>query len=216
MKNNAEPLTQRQLFEFDLAGYTIIEGFLPEQQVREMNRAIDHHLGEELPIKFPFLGLGETFLNLMSDERVMQICDLLLGKGFRLDTMFGIQYPAANKAQAHGSENLHAGPYASQGVFRYHWFNNKPQCGLIVFVYFLEPVDEGDGGLVLVPGSHKVNLNIEARDVFRKLLNRKLDAWWLHNPSMKAGDLLIFNEAVMHGTKRWTRVDRRRRNLHYS
>jgi hypothetical protein len=209
-------LTLRELFEFDLAGYTILRNFIPPEQVEAMNKIIDQKLIGGMPTKFPFLHLDAVFLDLMSDQRVMDICRYLLGKGFRLDTTFGIQFPPTSPGKTVGSENLHAGPYASQGVFRYHWFNNRPQCGLIVFVYFLEAVDEGDGGLVMVPGSHKTNLGIEAREVYRNLLGRRLDAWWLHNPAMQAGDVLLFNEAVMHGTVGWKRTDRRRRNLHYS
>lgn len=208
-------LTSRQLFEFDLAGYTIIRNFLAPDTVSALNTAIDQELGDRMPMKFPFLHLGPQFLDLMSDRRVMEICRYLLGKGFRLDTSFGIQFPAASPGKTTGSENLHAGPFASQGAFRYHWFDNRPQCGLIVFAYFLEPVNENDGGLVLLPGSHKLNYPISSREVHRTLLQGKLDAWWLHNPKMEAGDLLIFNEAVMHGTLGWKRQDQRRRNLHY-
>jgi len=210
-----KPLTDRELFEFDLTGYTIIRNFLSSERVGELNASIDKWLGDRMPMKFPFLQLGASFLDLLSDKRVMEICRFLLGKGFRLDTSFGIQFPPAPEGKTVGSENLHAGPFASQGVFRYHSFDNRPQCGLIVFAYFLEPVAENDGGLILVPGSHKTNLPISSRDVYRVLLEGKLDAWWLHNPAMQAGDLLIFNEAVMHGTLGWKRNDHRRRNLHY-
>lgn len=214
MKNEG-PLSLRELFEFDLAGYTILRDFLPPEKVRRMNGIIDRHLGSKMPMKFPFLPLDPVFLDVMSDQRVMEICHFLLGKGFRLDHSFGIQFPPASPGRTTGSENLHAGPYASQGVFRYAWHGDRPQCGLVVFIYFLEPVENGDGGLVLIPGSHKTNLSLAGRDLRRHILNGDLDAWWLHNPAMSAGDLLIFNEAVIHGTKGWTRQDRRRRNLHY-
>lgn len=214
-KDETIPLSPRGLFEFDLAGYTILRNFISAQQVEMLNTAIDRQLEGKKPRKFPFLHLGAGFLDLMSDARVMSICRYLLGPGFRLDTTWGIQFPPAQPGKPVGAEDLHAGPYANQGVFRYHWFDNRPRCGMIVFVYFLEAVEEDDGGLVLVPGSHKLNLGIRAQEVYRNLLKRRLDAWWLHSPAMQVGDALLFNEAVIHGTRSWRRTDRGRRNLHY-
>lgn len=209
-------LTQQQLYEFDLTGYLIIRGFLNREKVEEMNRVIDdHQSGKPPPRKFTFLDLSPAFLDVMADPRVLAICELLLGKWFRLDQAFGIQDMCAAEKNSEMAEDLHAGPYANQGAFRYHWFNNRPQCGLVVFDYFLEPVNAGDGGLVIVRGSHKSNLPLEGRDVFA-MIRKDLNMAWIDNPAMDAGDLLVFTEALIHGSKRWKPHERRRRNIHFN
>ena len=58
----------------------------------------------------------------------------------------------------------------------------------------------GAGGFVCVPGSHKSNfLQHMPRDVAR--FERDVD--WVVQPSMAAGDVLIFTEALIHGTATW-------------
>lgn len=145
----------------------------------------------------------------------MEICSYMLGVGFRFDHAFGIQYGPRTE-NGGGHEGLHAGPFANHGSFRYQWFAGKPHCGLLVFDYFLESVRRADGGLILVPGSHKLNLPLTGHDVYRNILEGSVDAEWIHNPEMGAGDLLIFTEALIHGTRRWKPRDRRRRNIHMS
>ena len=206
---------KRHIFEFDVFGYTILRDFLPADLVGTMNAILDSRLEGHAVKKFPFLNLDPVFWDLMSHPRVMNICRYLLGAGFRLDSTFGIQFEAAASETPAGREDLHAGPFASQGAFRYAWYDNKPQCGQIVCVYYLEDVEEGDGGLVLVPGSHKMNVAISGPSIHKDILKAKMEAWWLHNPAMKAGDLLIFTEAVVHGTQTWKNTRHRRRNLQY-
>ena len=62
-----------------------------------------------------------------------------------------------------------------------------------------------------VPGSHKSNfLQHMPRDVARF----ERDADWVVQPAMAAGDVLIFTEALIHGTAEWT-ADHERRTLLY-
>jgi hypothetical protein len=210
-------LSERELYEFDLTGYVILRDFLAPKLVLKMNQLIDQHQQQkkDKPCKFPFLHIDPTFLDLMTHPKVMSICAFTLGESFRLDHVYGLQAPPVSSGTPSGEgENLHAGPYANQGSFRYHWYNGRPQCGLLVFAYAMEKVNSGDGGLVMVPGSHKQNLPYKGKDIFRMLSETK-EASWIHNPSLNPGDLLIFTEAVVHGTMRWTRKDQKRRNLYY-
>jgi hypothetical protein len=211
------PLTPIELYEFDLTGYIIIRNFLSQDRVRTINRIIDRKISGGLQGKFSYFHLDSIFCDLMADPRAVAICRYLIGDWFRFDHAFGIQYgPAPGKGPPTGHEGLHAGPFANQGSFRYSWFDNRPHCGLIVFSYFLEPVRPGDGGLILVPGSHKLNVCLTGHDIYRNLLEETIRARWIDNPEMNSGDLLIFTEAVIHGTRRWEPKDRRRRNIHIS
>ena len=102
-------------------------------------------------------------------------------------------------------DNLHGGLRADHGEHQYQWAYNTMWNGLIVVMYALEDINPGDGGLICVPGSHKANINSYKPPV---------DSHLVVNPAFRAGDMLIFTEALVHGTRRW-RSPRRRRSLLY-
>ena len=77
--------------------------------------------------------------------------------------------------------------------------------GLIVVMYALRDVKPGDGGFICVPGSHNASLNTYKPDVYSHLVV---------NPTLQAGDMLIFTEALVHGTRKWN-GDCQRRSLLY-
>lgn len=215
----ASPLHQRQLYEFDVTGQLIIKNFLDKDTVTRLNSLIDgaYMNQPEQPHKFSVLDLHTDFFDLLSNPKAMQICKYMLGDWFRFDHAYGLQ---VQKAHPDGTPtmtaaDLHGGPKANQGSFRYSWFNNRPQCGLLVFAYIMEPAKAGDGGFVVVPGSHKQNMGVEGREVFLDMLGGTHNAWWVQQPVVEAGDLLIFTEALVHGTRPWRNTEHRRRNLYY-
>ncbi len=206
-------LSLKNLYEFDLCGYTIIRNFLTNKQVRHINAILDKAHEGEFIVKFEFLHLDLIFMDLLSDPRVLAVCEQLMGKWFRFDHAFGYQQirPFIGKAKI---ENLHGGLMAEQGGFQYFWYGNRPYCGQVQFGFVMHPVKKGDGGLIFVPGSHKQNIPLTGIDVYYKILKGDLEEWWVHNPVLNAGDLVIFNEAVIHGTKLW-KSDHPRRILYY-
>jgi hypothetical protein len=205
----------QQLFEFDLNGFVIIRGFLPQEMVREINAILDRQPSARVAHKFDFVTLHDVFLDLMSDPRILEVCERWINPYFRFDHAWGVQhYP--NEPDPSARNNLHGGPYQEMGYFQYHWNNGSPTCTCIICSYILEPQRKGDGGLVIVPGSHKSNLGIGGWDIFTQILNRDhSEVSWVVQPELEAGDLMILTEATMHGTITWKNPDRRRRNLYY-
>ena len=63
----------------------------------------------------------------------------------------------------------------------------------------------GDGGFIAVPASHNASLNSCKPDG---------DSPLVANPSLRAGDMLIFTEALVHGTITWKGAGRRRALLY--
>lgn len=204
----------KETFEFDLNGFVIIRDFLSKEMVARLNDAIDAQPYAKQSHKFHFMKAGDVFLDLMSDRRVLELCKEWIDPHFRFDHAWGVQhYP--NDPNSPRVENLHGGPFAEQGAFQYHWHRGKPRTTCILFAYVLEPQRPGDGGLALMPGSHKSNTEIGI-DVFNQYMGRDYHASpWIHRPDLNAGDLLIFTEATMHGTEAWKPTDRRRRNIYY-
>ncbi|MCA1595515.1 MAG: phytanoyl-CoA dioxygenase family protein [Chloroflexi bacterium] len=136
----------------------------------------------------------------MAHPRTLQIMRVMIGDWLRLDHAYGIQMTRQMTIR----ENLHGGPRADQGEHQYQWVRGRMYNGLIVVMYALEDVNPGDGGFVCVPGSHKANVAFEP----------PFSSHLVVNPSLRAGDMLIFTEALVHGSSQW-KSERRRRSLLY-
>ena len=77
--------------------------------------------------------------------------------------------------------------------------------GLTVVAWQLADVNPGDGGLVLIPGSHKCNFACPPE-------MRRYEEYqeYVKQITCKAGDAVIFTEAVTHGTLPWKGEHQRR------
>jgi len=204
-------------FEFDLNGYCCISNALPADKVERMNELITNsNLVNNIP-KFLFLELDDIFYDLIFNPVALQLADRWIDKHFRFDHCFGTHY-APNGAPS--KANFHGGPYQNQCYFQYSWYNNKPKCSSILFSYALQDQSGKDGGIVFLPGSHKLNYPVanHISDILRKHYNslapfNQLPT--LHCPSFKKGDLLVFSEATVHGTSQWTSTTDWRRHINY-
>ena len=80
--------------------------------------------------------------------------------------------------------------------------------GLTVVTWQLNDQNPGDGGFCHVPGSHKSNLrgpaSLYSFDAHSDLVGQE---------STAAGDVIIFTEALTHGTMPWSRDDYERRSV---
>jgi hypothetical protein len=162
---------------------------------------IGHKHGAAKNGKFSFFEMDRFFMELMARPRTIGILKAMLGEWLRFDHAFGIQMTRAESIQ----ENLHAGPLQNQRAFWYQWSGQSMHNGLIKVIYALNDVNPGDGGFICVPGSHKSNVDHKPRH----------DSPLVINPTMRAGDMLIFTEALVHGSRQWA-ADCTRRVLIYS
>ena len=129
----------------------------------------------------------------------------LLGPGFRLDHNLGIltMRKGAEGHVLHGS----SGP----GFDRHQYYivrDGRMHNGLTVVAYQLTDVNPGDGGLCVVPGSHKGNFPCP-----EALRRGEAYGEFVKQIPCKAGDCIIFTEAVTHGTLPWTADHQRRTAL---
>ena len=86
-------------------------------------------------------------------------------------------------------------------IFRHGRMHN----GLTVVAFQLTDVNEGDGGLVLIPGSHKSN--IACPNSIRRYQKHQQQ---IRQVTCKAGSVVIFTEAVTHGAIPWKSDSARR------
>jgi hypothetical protein len=222
-------MNETETYLFDLQGYLVVPGVLSADEVARANEAIDRHgagikerVGEQSLSSDSTTMKGDTgrgdlggllgwqspwcdpFRQMMVHPRIVPYLNQILGPGWRLDHAAGLisMRKGAEGHLLHGS----SGPGFDRHQY-YIWQNGQMHNGLTVVAWQLADVNPGDGGLVVIPGSHKGN--VACPMPIRK--------WEEHQDVVKhvacqAGDVVIFTEAVTHGTIPWT-ADHDRRSV---
>lgn len=203
-------MTDEERYLFDLNGYLVVREVLTAEELKALNDILDamppweektetrnFHTG-------PVLDWGEPFRQLVGHPGIFPYLTEVLGAKFRLDHVYAIFMKKGGELHT-----LHGGgtPY-DPGQY-YHFRNGRMYNGLTVYSFMLTDVPAGGGGFCCIPGSHKSNLTCPSR--FRQLAE-PADCV-VHVPA-KAGDVIIFTEALTHGTLQWT-ADHERRSLLY-
>ena len=207
----AGALTDEDKFLFDLRGYLVVRNVLAADECEALIALADEAWPRQ-PDDGPFRRYddisrwGQAFVDLMDDERLLPYLMELVGSRLRIDHDYCI---FMRKDAKHNP--LHGGPWRYETDHWYRYHDGVMRNGLTVATWNLTDAGPGDGGFVCVPGSHKTNfLQHMPRDVAR--FERQAD--WVVQPSLAAGDVLIFTEALIHGTARWN-AEHERRTLLY-
>ena len=199
-------MTHEEKFMVDLEGYLVIRDVLSADEVGEMNEIIDRGDRTGRPTRW-----GEPFKKLIDHPKIFPYLIELLGPTVRLDHDYAIfMQPGENRGRLHGGEDG-GRPGGNEGDHWYKYRDGVIRNGLCVFSYFLADADEGDGGFACIPGSHKSNFVPCIPDEVRRFDRR---AHYVVQPAVKAGDVVFFTEALVHGTMPW-RAERERRSLLY-
>lgn len=195
-------MNDEERFLFDLRGYLVIPDVLDAETVRLMNAWIDAKALEdpqfqgqtgnkhiENPITW-----GPLFQNLMDHPRILPILREILGERFRLDHDYAIFLkPGHTGLKLHGPHTVPFDP-----CHYYRCDNGQIRCGLTVVTWSLTDVPSGAGGFAVVAGSHKSNFPCPA-DI--KALQRPSPI--VEQVPCRAGDCVVFTEALLHGTLPW-------------
>ena len=209
-----QKLTAEEKFQFDLEGYLVIPGALSPQEVVELNELAD----QAWPGEHDETGLrrtsnvaqwGPRFRDLMDHPNIVPYLIELMGPKFRIDHDYSMFMQRGTSRS-----NLHGGPSPDcyEGDHWYRFYpDGKIRSGLTVFTFNLTDCNAGDGGFVCVPGSHKTNL-LSAMP--KEVSTFERPAHYVRQPSVMAGDVIIFTEALVHGTLAWN-ADHERRALLY-
>ncbi|MEO8396260.1 MAG: phytanoyl-CoA dioxygenase family protein [Chloroflexota bacterium] len=220
-------MNDREKFLFDLNGFLHIPGVLNAEEVAALNASIDANMDKKGEDGNSYVGNSTTLVgthkrgffsgmlnwpkpwcqpyrDIIVHPKIIPYLNTIHGRGWRLDHEPFILTADKNSEglTLHGSTDRHF-----DGSQYYTYRNGEIRCGMVVFQYQLADVNEGDGGLCVIRGSHKANF---ASSV--KLREWEEDRDIIYNVPCKAGDLVIFNEATMHGTLPW-KADHERRSL---
>lgn len=196
-------MTEEERFLFDLQGYLILENVIDPSVLAEMNGWLDAQAerdpafrggqgNDHLPHPITW---GPLFRNLMDHHRTLPILRELLGPYLRLDHDYAIfLQPGGPGLPLHGPNG---DPY--DPIHYYHCRDGRIYSGLTVATFALTDVPADSGGLAVIPGSHKSHFNTP--EEIRKFQRRTPI---VRQVPMKAGDVAIFTEALVHGTLPWT------------
>jgi len=226
-------LSDAERFFFDLNGFITVKGLLSPAEVKACNNAIDVHAAEirsredetlrNTKEGTPLRGDGTTprkelgcmlswpephctpFRHLLAHPRIVPYLNDLCGSGFRMDHL------PLLIVQKKGGEgfHLHGGPLHDDGRFnptlQYRCEKGEFYNSLLAMSVQLVDHNEGDGGFCVARGSHKMNFPMP--DAFRHGQDFQEH---LYQPTTKAGDVVFFSEATVHGALPWVGEHERR------
>jgi len=232
-----------QQYLFDLNGYLVIEDALTPAEVAALNQLIDDQnlppptesprfgsaptLGASMltvdvapeaknradrykPVGSGFLNWGKPFCDLLDHPAIMPLLRLRLGDAFRLDRLYGmLMRPGMTYVGLHADYGASA-PQSNVKPGEYYGFrSNQIYEGFIVVGWALSDAGSEHGGFCCIPGSHKSNYRLPQpiSDNFESSPHVIL-------PAMPAGSVILFSEALTHGTAPW-RAEHERRILLY-
>src|SRR5690606_21141862 len=111
-----------------------------------------------------------------------------------------------------GAIRLHSGGDVGTIRTQYRYHAGKFHCGQINILIALTDIGPGDGATMVIPGSHKANFNHPHFEKHRiggqeSSVDHVIGAVEVQ---MKAGDALLFVDALAHGSARRTNAGERR------
>jgi len=203
-------------YEFDLRGFVVIRNALAADEVQALNEAYD---------RFPDLANGEWYGNAQRRDYTadtgFELHNVLDCGDPAFDVL--VDHPSwvhhvrhwageegtyvqgitidehiATSRSSGGHHPVHSGGHDASTRTQYLYRNGAFRCGQINVLVALRDIGPGDGATMIVPGSHKSNfMHPLAGDYFR---GDRMDALpFAEEVCAKAGDVLLFVDACMHG-----------------
>ncbi len=214
-------MTAEQRYLFDLHGYLHLRGVLSAAEVDAAREAAERYVAtpvEELPEGF---GVdGRRYLHGFAFDRALERLTLhpsiwpIVKEITRNRPRLVSGTLQVNQADGGHSEALHlhcARDDYGWDAIRYDVRDGRIFCDHTVVFPYLTDVLGGDGGLLVIPGSHK-SMFERPRHLFNEGVIETLEdvPEGVVNVTPRAGDIVIMNELVTHGALPWRPHDRAR------
>ena len=188
-----KPLTPEENYGFDVGGFIVVPQVLKASDIEAANQAIDAG-GLNDPDHLPI-----ALVQLTAHSKLARYLDQLTFDGYHLDGQPYLIDPEWSDGRLVGGNE----PRIAN---RAHYQQNNEQFAQgIIATWALTDVNEGDGGLVIVPASHKSE--VESPEA---LIDGSDELGLARQIPLKAGDLLLHVETLLHGTRPWTTSEPRR------
>lgn len=195
-KVNITDATREQLYLYDLMGFLVIRNSLTPDHVDKLRLSVREQFavaGREtaglLDISFN-RNWGKEWGDLIDNPSLLPMLMHVFNGRPKLDHAFTVRSTFGNKQGL-----MHHQGYGmfDEGIF-HRVEDGKISNGLVGVIYSLFDNSDLTGGFCCVPGSHKSNFPAPSEyfNVFGNPAARFI--------SVKAGDAILFNEALTHGT----------------
>lgn len=206
-------MNERQRYLFDLNGYLVLRNVLSKDTVARMIDLLQANVESAAEpatlVSMPdasvrtvdFLHWGQEFRDLADHPAVMPILIELMSAGVRIDHFYGMKHTKGT-----GMLPLHGGGDAFDSSF-YQFKKGRMHTGLTVASWALTDTPAGGGGFACVPGSHKSNYplpNFIEKFHANELISMEEDPDFIRQIPVKAGDVIIFTEALAHAAYPWS------------
>ncbi|MEE2658194.1 MAG: phytanoyl-CoA dioxygenase family protein [Candidatus Latescibacterota bacterium] len=199
------PMTEEQKYAFDLKGWICLPGLLSEQdlkpiRVHQMKFLNDR---ESLPAEQRDNHGGPSQALLDHPAVVGVLNEILSHQALATEDCYGFRYDHTYTSYREAGHDNYS-PHGGGGYFNfegnshiYQMLPGRVHSGLTRVLWELNEVREGDGGTLLLSGSHKA-----AFPRPESLSGRDSELW--ESYVCPAGSALIFTEALCHSGTRWT------------
>ena len=214
-------MTPEQRYWFDLTGYLHLQQVLQDEELARAQEAVDRYLGtppENLPEGYRIfekeyhhaIGFDPALDALAVHPKTWPIVRELTNGRPQMSGSGVI----CNR-QGEGGLSLHCAreDYGFEAT-RYESRDGRVFCNDFVIFFYLTEVQPGDGGLVLVPGSHKSAFPRPQESFHNGVIGDELPPGVV-NLTPAAGDAVLFTELTTHGVIPWQPADRERRMVNY-
>lgn len=192
-------ITQDQLFTFDVAGYLHLRGALTPAEVAEyagwiqdIERAdvqainADYPDGMKQQLNRPVSRMFDAdprFGRFLDHPVVAPFLEKFLGPDYKhIDNDLYFTHPGYAGGHWHRGVRTHVSGHVVEGEFT---------CPMVKVFYCMSDVGPGEGEFVVIPGSHKAMFKVEYENRVDLPAQHVFD-------DVKAGDIIIFNEGLIH------------------
>ena len=225
-------ISDRDIYFFDLQGFLLLERAISPEHVSELNACIDallpitpgewcgyvhaHDYGGKDGLNLQQIyEAGEPFERLIDHPAWINQVKYFVGGEGTFDWHHGplfIDENLANIRSPGEAIGVHNGGVYGVSRCQFRVVNQKFHCNQINVLMALTDIGPGDGGTMIIPGSHKANF--EHPDYAKFCMNED-GASVDRMPGaievfMKAGDALLFVDACSHGSARRVNPGERR------
>jgi hypothetical protein len=229
----ADP-SETDIFNFDLNGFLILREALKPDDVAACNAVLDELMGLNPPLTpgewfgavhaHTYSGTegvnlqqiyeaGAPFERLIDHPAWIEKVKHFVGGQNTFDTKHGPLFIDENFASIRGpgeAIGIHSGGQNRTKRTQFRQFNGKFFCGQVNILLALTDIGPGDGGTMVIPGSHKANFMHPGQAAFGMGRDEQPTPGADGMPGalevhLKAGDALLFVDALMHGSA--TRVN---------
>lgn len=186
-------------FAFDVAGYLHLRGALTPDEVADYTRwmgeteatdvnalnaddpdGLRHQLNR--PVS-RFIDADVRFACLLDHPVVTPFLSEFLGVDYRhIDNDLYYTYPGYQGGHWHRGVPQHPTGHVVDGEF---------VCPMVKVFYCMSDVGPGEGEFVVIPGSHRAQFKVETKGRVDLPAQHIFD-------TVKAGDIILFNEALLH------------------